>query len=92
MFGKLIASNGIHRFLIILKKSYKSSKLQKKRVSYSGNTSAFQAEARGSIPLTRSLFILCKKDTDEKECSCYRDDNGSKIELIARGNKKSDNG
>ena len=29
-------------------------KIYKMRVSYNGNTSAFQAEARGPIPLTRS--------------------------------------
>ena len=28
------------------------------RVSYNGNTSAFQADARGSIPLTRSATPL----------------------------------
>lgn len=28
------------------------------RVSYSGNTSAFQADARSSILLTRSKFLL----------------------------------
>ena len=28
------------------------------RSSYSGNTSAFQAEAEGSIPLLRSIFLF----------------------------------
>ena len=29
------------------------------RVSYSGNTSAFQADAAGSIPATRSILKSC---------------------------------
>ena len=33
-------------------------KISKLRMSYSGNTLAFQAKARGSIPLIRFFFIV----------------------------------
>jgi hypothetical protein len=38
-------------------------KASKMRMSYSGNTLAFQAKARGSIPLIRSLRCAGKEAT-----------------------------
>lgn len=33
------------------------------RISYSGNTLAFQASERGSIPLIRSIAVQCSADS-----------------------------
>ncbi len=43
-----------------LKDYYANKEKQKSRVSYSGNTSAFQADAVGSIPSTRSIKDVMK--------------------------------